>query len=122
LYLITTLVSAATALMIYKRGSFGPGHALAVLTLLALLTGTLAALSKLFGPLSRYLQALSYSGTLLFSAIPGVTEALTRLPLGSPLLPGAEAPQFKPIYGAMLFLFVVGSAIQLRWIRKHSGS
>ena len=39
LYLICTLITAVTALMIYKHDGFGPGHALAVLTLVALAGG-----------------------------------------------------------------------------------
>ena len=39
LYLVCTFIVAVTALMIYQRGAFGPGHALAVLTLLALAAG-----------------------------------------------------------------------------------
>jgi uncharacterized membrane protein len=122
LYLLTTLVSAASALMMYRRGVFGPGHGLAVLTLLALAGGTIAATTRLLGRSSRYLQAFSYSGTLLFSAIPGVTEALTRLPLGSPFLPSADAPQFKPIYAALVVLFFIGYGFQYRWLRKHWAS
>jgi uncharacterized membrane protein len=66
IYLATTLITAATALAIFQRGEFGPGHALAVMTLLALVVGTVAATMKPFGKLSRHVQALSYSATLLF--------------------------------------------------------
>jgi hypothetical protein len=49
--------------------------------------------------------------------IPAFTETLTRLPAGQPFLPNAEAPQFGPIYGTLLLLFVIGLALQLRWLR-----
>lgn len=120
IYLITTLLASVTALMIFRRGPFGPGHALAVLTLLALVVGMAAASTRLFGKFSPYLQALSFSATLLFNAIPGITEALTRLPLGSPVFAGPEAPEFKAIYGVLLLLFVMGTALQLRWIHQQS--
>jgi uncharacterized membrane protein len=35
IYLAATLITAGTALAIFQRGAFGPGHALAVMTLLA---------------------------------------------------------------------------------------
>ena len=59
-YLATTLITAGTALAIFQRGEFGPGHALAVMTLLALAVGTVAATSGIFGKMSRY-----FSGQLL---------------------------------------------------------
>ena len=34
IYLVATLIAAGTALAIFQRGEFGPGHALAVMTLL----------------------------------------------------------------------------------------
>ena len=62
------------------------------------------------------MQALAYSSTVFFHAIPGVTESLTRLPLGAPLLASAEAPIFQPIYGAFFLAFLVGAWFQFRWL------
>lgn len=44
-YLVTTLLTAITALGIFSHGTFGPSHALAILTLLALAIGTVAAVT-----------------------------------------------------------------------------
>ena len=76
IYLAATLVTAVTALGIFQHGFFGPGHALAVMTLLALAVGTVAAKTGLFGRFSRYVMAISYSGTLLFHCIPAITDGL----------------------------------------------
>jgi len=43
-----------------------------------------------------------------------MTETLTRLPLGSPLLHDAEAPELKGITGVLLHLLVVGATLQYR--------
>ena len=75
IYLAATLITAGTALAIFSARRFGPGHALAVMTLLALALGTVAATMKPFGKLSRYVQAISYSATLLFHYVPAVTTA-----------------------------------------------
>lgn len=120
IYLVTTLVTAATALAIYQRGVFGPGHLLAVATLGALAVGTLAATSKLFGSWSRQVQALSFTATLLFHCIPAVTDALLRLPVGNPLLSSFDDPVLKMCYLALLVIFLVGVTLQLRWIRRQS--
>jgi uncharacterized membrane protein len=119
-YLVTTLLTAATGLGIFQHGGFGPPHALSILTLVALAVGTVAAFTGVFGRWSRYVQAISYSATMLFHMIPGFTESLTRLPPGQPLLPDAEAPELKPIAGVLLLLFLVGLAVQLRWLRSKT--
>ena len=118
-YLVTTLVTAVTALAIFQRGEFGPGHALAVMTLLALLVGTVAATSRALGKWSRQVQAVSYSATLLFHCIPAVTDGLLRLPVGNPVLTSIDDPVLKACYLVLLILFLVGAGLQLRWIRRQ---
>ena len=122
IYLATTFITAATALMIYQRGVFGPGHLLAVATLGALAVGTLAATLKPIGKWSRHLQALSFSATLLFHCIPAITDALLRLPVGNPVLSSFDDPVLKMCYLALLVVFVVGVSLQLRWIQRHPAS
>ena len=119
IYLVTTLITAGTALAIFQRGEFGPGHALAAITLLALVVGTVAATTKIFGKMSRYLQALSYSATLLFHSIPAVTDGLLRLPVGDPVLTSIKDPILKMCYLALLILFLLGVSLQLRWIHRQ---
>ena len=119
IYLVTTLITAGTALAIYQHGFFGPAHGLAVLTLLALAVGTVAAATNLFGKLSRYVRAVSYSATLLFHAIPAVTDALLRLPVGDPVLTSIEDPILRMCYLALLVLFLIGVSLQLRWIYRQ---
>ena len=119
MYLATTLITAATALGIFQHGVFGPGHVLAVMTLLALVVGTVAATTGLFGKLSRYVQALSYSATLLFHSIPAGTDGLLRLPVGNPVLTSIDDPVLKICYLVLLVIFLVGVTIQLRWIRNQ---
>ena len=121
IYLATTLLTAGTALAIFQRGEFGPGHALAIMTLLALAVGTIAAIKKPFGSLSRYVQALSYSATLLFHCIPAVTDGLLRLPVGDPVLTSIEDPVLKLCYLALLIVFLIGVSLQLRWIHRQAG-
>jgi len=119
IYLLTTLVTAVTALAIFQHGSFGPAHGLAVMTLIALAVGTLAATMKPFGKFSRHVQAFSYSATLLFHCIPAVTDGLMRLPAGDPVLTSIEDPVLKMCYLGLLVLFLVGVSLQLLWIKRH---
>lgn len=121
-YLAATLITAVTALAIYQHGVFGPGHALAVLTLLALAAGTIAATTQILGKLSRYVQALAYSATLLFHCIPAITDGLLRLPVGDPVLTSIDDPVLKIYYAILLDLFLAGATLQMRWINQSAGT
>ena len=119
LYLTTTLITAGTALAIFQRCEFGPGHGLAVMTLVALAVGTVAATMKPFGKLSRHVQAVSFSATLLFHSIPAVTDGLMRLPVGDPVLTSIEDPILKMCYLGLLVSFLIGITLQFRWIGRQ---
>jgi uncharacterized membrane protein len=118
-YLLTTLATAVTGLGIFQHGGFGPPHALSILTLLALGAGFLASKTGVLQKHSRYLQAVCYTTTMLFHMIPGFTETLTRLPAGDPVFANADAPGLRPIYAALLTVYVLGLAWQLRWLRAQ---
>lgn len=117
-YLVLTLIAAASALAIYKHGGFGVAHALAVLTILAVLVGFAAEKMRLFGSLSRYIQAASYSATLLFHMIPAITDGLMRLPVESPLVTKLEDPLLRGFYLAFLVTYVVGFSLQVILLRR----
>jgi uncharacterized membrane protein len=118
IYLICTFIAAATALMIFRHGGFGAAHGLAVLTLLALLVGTIAAKTGLFGKFSKYIQAISYSATFLFHMIPAITDGLMRLPTDAPIVTNIEDPLLRGFYLAFLVTYLVGLGLQIRWLRN----
>ena len=120
IYLVTTLITAGTALAIFQHGKFTPAHVLAILTLGALAVGLMAEKMKPFGKFSRHLQAISYSATLLFHSIPAVTDGLLRLPAGDPVLKSIEDPVLKMSYLALLVTYLIGVSLQLRWINRQS--
>lgn len=121
IYLVTTTLTAITALGIYEHtGKFGLGHMLAVLTLAAVAGGTLVAVTDLFGRWSRCLQALCYSSTLLFHVVPAVTEATIRLPPGNTLASRFGEEILIPVFGVIFLFYFVLMGIQLRWLWKIS--
>ena len=121
-YLVFTLIAAASALGIYKHGGFGVAHGLAVLTILAVLVGAIAEKTRIFGKLSRYLQAASYSATLLFHMIPAITDGLMRLPTDSPIVTNIEDPLLQGFYLAFLVTYIIGFGLQVVWLLKNSES
>ena len=84
-----------------------------------LAVGTLAATLKPFGKWSRHIQAFFFSATIFFHCIPAVTDALLRLPVGSPFLDSLEHPVMRMAHLAVFVLFLVGVTFQLRWIQKQ---
>ena len=75
--------------------------------------------TRVFGKLSRYVQAFSYTATLLFHSIPAVTDGLLRLPVGDPVLTSFEDPIMKMSHLGLLVAFIVGVSLQLRWIQRR---
>ncbi len=132
IYLLCTLIAAASALGIFHQGdgfnpddimgSLNPAHHLAILTLVALFGGRVAETTKLFGGLSPYLQATAYSATFLFHSIPAITDGLMRLPVDGPVVTNIEDPLLRGFYLAFLITYVVGLSLQILWLRKNGGN
>jgi|CXWL01.1.fsa_nt_gi hypothetical protein len=119
LYLATTALTAVTGLMMFRHDAWRIGHSFSVLTLAVLAIGTVAAATPLFGRASRYVQAAFFTATMLIHMITGLAETLTRLPPGAPLITAANASIFKGIIGGLVFLYLVGTAAQLWWLRRQ---
>jgi hypothetical protein len=67
-----------------------------------------------------YVETVNYSDTFLFHLIPGITESTTRLPLGTPLLPNADAHELQMATAILFAWFLIGAALQV-W-KIHAGS
>ena len=106
-YLLATVLTAATALGIFRHGGFGPPHALAILTLAAVAAGWAASYMRIFGRAAPYVEAVCYSATYLFHLVPGFTETLTRLPAGAPIAASDQAPILQAIDATLLALFLL---------------
>jgi len=120
-YVITTALTCLTAFGIYQHGGFGPGHVLAIITLVVLTLALVAGMnSKPFGGLSPYIETVGYSATFFFHLIPGLTEASTRLPADAPLASGPGDPNLKLALGITFLLFVVGATWQVLNLRAGS--
>ena len=117
LYLLCTLITALSALGIYNQGGFGIAHMLAILTLLALLVGYTLEKKPLIGAWSPYLQAISFSATLLFHMLPAITDGLMRLPPGDPVVQDIQDPLLQGFYLAFLITYLLGITWQVLYLR-----
>jgi len=117
IYIVATVLTCMTGFGIFQHGGFGKPHVLGIITLVVLGVAWIAGHSTTFGRASRYLEAVGYSATFLFHLIPAITETTTRLPLGAPLLPNADAPQPQVATGVLFVLFLIGATLQVRALR-----
>ena len=117
IYIVTTALTCLTAFGIFQHGGFNKAHVLGIITLVVLGVAWVAGHSATFGRLSPYIETVGYSATFLFNMIPGITETTTRLPLGAPLLPNADAPALQQAALAFFVLFLIGATLQVRALR-----
>jgi uncharacterized membrane protein len=116
-YILITFLVAASALAIYNQGGFGIAHVLGVLTLFALFGGMIVEKTELFGSLSKYIQALAYTSTLLFHMIPAITDFLRRLPIGDPFINSFEDPLLSNFLSAFLIIYILFFNLQVFWLK-----
>ena len=117
-YLILTAISAGTSLFIFNKGGFNLAHLLGVITLLAIGGGVFVETFKRF-PFAKYLQAISYSGTILCSCIPAISEIFTRLPVNNPLAESIFDPILIVSFMVLFILYLVLVFNQIQWLRNQ---
>lgn len=118
-YLLATLVTAVSALAIFRHGGFNAAHGLAILTLLALTVGVILEKTKLFKSWNIYAVNLCYSGTILFHLLPTATEILTRFPIDAPIVSSLQDPLLQKTFLGIVIVFFVMLVLQLRWLKLN---
>ncbi len=111
-YLVATLITASTALMLFKNGGFNLAHLLAILTIIAIVLGITSEKFNIFG-ISKYIQAMSYTGSVLFHLIPGIAEVNKRLPIDNPM--GLSVLDPVNIRYYLIFTAIIGTTILIQW-------
>ena len=120
IFIVTTIIAAITALLIYKRG-FGVGHLLAIITLLAVIFGYINERGWFFGFLTPYFQTVSYSALFLFHMIPGITEILRRFPPDNPIVidSNVDHPILISFYITFFISYLIITTNQIIWLHKR---
>ena len=111
-YIIATLITASTALMLFKNGGFNLAHILAILTIVAIVLGITSEKYNIFG-VSKYIQAMSYTGSVLFHLLPGIAEVNKRLPIDDPM--GLSVLDPVNIRYYLIFTAIIGITILIQW-------
>ena len=115
-YSILTAIACVSSFALSKSGHFNPGHALGILILILL--GMAYWLGKRTKPVSLYVVLFCTSTTVFLSLIPGVSETLSRLPIGHPLADGPTSPIVQNALKVLLVLYLSGIAIQIFRLKK----
>lgn len=117
-YIVATVLTCLTGLGIYQHGGFGKPHVLSIVTLLVLGVTAWARASTVFGSAWQYVEVLGNSLTLFFHMVPGVAETASRLPMGHPLVSGAEDPRLQPVFGVLFVVYLLGVGLQAQRLRR----
>ena len=120
IYLLLTLITASTALAIYNQGGFRIAHVLAILTLLALMAGTIVEKTYMLGSLSKYFFTLCYTSTFLFHMIPAITDTLRRLPVGDPFATSLDDPLVISLHILFFVIFIFLYVWQVQWLKRET--
>ena len=120
IYLLLTLITASTALAIYNQGGFRIAHVLAILTLLALMAGTIVEKTYMLGSLSKYFFTLCYTSTFLFHMIHAITDTLRRLPVGDPFATSLDDPLVVGFHVLFFVIFVFSYVWQVQWLKRET--
>lgn len=118
-YLAGLVASVLTSFGLSSTGGFNAGHALGILALLVVCGALLVPRMAFLRRIQAYLSAFALSFSFFLLLVPGIGETLRRLPAAHPL---ADSPQSPVVQGALLAwlgIFVLGAAVQVRWIRSR---
>ena len=116
-YVAATAITCLTAFGLFRTGAFGPGHTIAIVTLVVLAFAVFVERRPVLGALSRPVEAVSYTTTFFLHWIPGINETTTRLPPSAPLASGQDDPLILALVGIAFVAYIAGAALQVVRLR-----
>ena len=118
IYFYFTLIASLTAMGLSSVKGINPGHILALLIVILILSAYYLYARKSGNNRSRFFENFFLSLSLFLSLLPTVNETFTRVPVGHPLASGPTDPLIAKTLLVLFLLFVVGSVLQFRKQRK----
>ncbi|MFS0728277.1 hypothetical protein [Paenibacillus sp. 1P07SE] len=116
-YFISMLVGAVTVFPIAKQTV---SLAIGTATILLLLAGYGIGLMKGIGRAGKYLETIFLSLTAFLLMTPTVTEILTRVPNGNPIVTDLNSPILLGAQGSLLVILIVGMTAQMIHLRRQA--
>ncbi|MBU5670750.1 hypothetical protein [Paenibacillus brevis] len=116
-YLISMLIGAITVFPIaHNPASYVIGTA----TILLLLAGYGAGRISSFRRAGKYLETISLSLTVFLLMLPAITETLTRVPDGNPLVTELNSPILLGSQAALFVILIIGLTAQVIHLRRQN--
>ncbi|MFC3193320.1 hypothetical protein ACFODZ_03585 [Marinicella sediminis] len=119
IYLLATVITAASSLTIFNHGGFNVAHGLGILTVLAVLAGVIIEKTVLFKSWNKFFTNLCYSATILFHLLPTTTEIMTRFPPDHPLVSSLKDPLLHKTFLVITAVFLIMLIWQMLWLRNQ---
>lgn len=116
-YFVSMLIGAITVFPIAHQSA---SYVIGAATILLLLTGYGIGYISSPGRFGRYLETVSLSLTAFLLMLPAVTETLTRVPNGNPIVTNLNSPILLGSQGTLLIILIVGLTAQIIHLRRHS--
>lgn len=116
LWLLFMFTGALTGVLVVKTP---PGAAIAGLSVISLLVGSLVGKIGFLSKRRWWIETSALSVATFTLFLPSVTETLTRLPAEKPFAPSPEAPLAMAFQLAILLLLIAGLTYQLTVMRPR---
>ncbi len=116
-YFISMMIGAITVFPIAHQSV---SYVISTATILLLLGGYGVGRITSFGRSGKYLETIFLSLTAFLLLLPTVTEILTRVPDGNPLVTDLSSPVLLGAQATLLVIFIVGFTAQIIHLRKQN--
>lgn len=115
-YLASMLIGAGTVFLVaHQPVSYGIGGA----TILLLVAGYGIGRVAGAGSAARYVETICLSLSAFLLMVPTVTEILSRVPDGHPLVTDLDAPLLRGAQGSLAVILVVGLTAQILHLARR---
>ncbi|GIP03272.1 MULTISPECIES: hypothetical protein [Paenibacillus] len=116
-YFISMIIGALTVFPIAHQSV---SYVISTATILLLLGGYGVGRISGFGRSGKYLETIFLSLTAFLLMLPTVTEILTRVPDGNPLVSDLSSPVLLGAQATLLVIFIVGLTAQIIHLRRQN--
>lgn len=116
-YFISMIIGAITVFPIAHQSV---SYVISTATILLLLGGYGIGRISGFGRSGKYLETIFLSLTAFLLMLPTVTEILTRVPDGNPLVSDLSSPVLLGAQATLLVIFIVGLTAQIIHLRRQN--
>ncbi|QWK80686.1 hypothetical protein [Ochrobactrum sp. BTU1] len=117
IYFVCMVIGSLTIFLVAKA-PISP--AIAVITLLCLVTGYTMHRFTFLGRLRKYLETLLLSLSVFLLMVPSVSETLRRVPDGHPIASDPNSIVLKAALGTVATIFVLGLATQFFFLARQA--